>query len=223
MTRSELRQRILEALNESATNPVFFSTGQIDSIIDEGAEILSEEANAVKRTAFVSLMEGTTYFYIRGIAQDMMAPYRLWLTHLDRRLTAVSLYDLDARNENWIETTGDPEYWFSVSWDLFGIWPSPATGGDLLRIDYLAWPQTLLDDGDEPEFQLGDHDAVVDYGVYDGLAKRWDVARMLEVWSRFGARVGFSRARTGAGRVQARSFRTGQADEDAGFTSGVTR
>ena len=222
MTRSELRTRILSALNESATNPVFFSTGQIDSIIDEGAEILSEEANAVKRTAFVSLMEGTTYFYIRGIAQDMMAPYRLWLTHLDRRLTAVSLYDLDARNENWIETTGDPEYWFSVSWDLFGVYPSIAAGGGVIRVDYLAWPRSLMDDSDEPEFVLADQDGLVLYGVYEGLLKMLDVTRALQIFSMFVDKLNGSRVRHGIAKLDARAFQAPSA-ESQGFRHGITR
>lgn len=221
MTRSELRARILDGLNDAAG--IFVTPAQADAMIGDALDVMAEESGAVKRTVHLALQSGTMLYSLSAVAADAMSPYRLWLVGEERRLTAVSMRDLDHRHETWPTVTRQPEYWFPVSWDLFGLWPHPSTGGGLLRIDYLAWPRALMDDGDEPEFQLGDHDAIVDYGIYEGLAKRWDVARMLEVWSRFGARVGFSRARTGAGRVQARSFRTGQADDDAGFTSGVTR
>lgn len=221
MTRSELRARILDGLNDA--DGIFVTAAQADAMITDAMEVMAEESGAVKRTAHLALQPGTMYYSLSAVAADAMSPYRLWLVGEERRLTAVSMRDLDRRHETWPTVTNPPDYWFPVSWDLFGIWPASSAGGDMLRVDYLAWPRTLLDDSDEPEFQLGDHDAIVDYGIYDGLAKRWDVARMLEVWSRFGARVGFSRARTGAGRVQARSFRVGQADEDAGFSSGVTR
>lgn len=221
MTRSEIRARILDGLNDA--DGIFVTATQADRMIDEALEVMAEESGAVKRTVHLPLQSGTMFYSLSGVAADCMSPYRLWLVGEERRLTAVSMSQLDQRHETWPTVTNPPDYWFPVSWDLFGIWPYPAAGGDLLRIDYLAWPRALLDDGDEPEFQLSDHDAVTDYGIYDGLAKRWDVMRMLETWSRFGARVGFSRARTGAGRLQARSFRTGQTDEDAGFTSGVSR
>ena len=221
MTRSEIRARILDGLNDA--DGIFVTAAQADAMIGDALEVMAEASGAIKRTVHLPLQSGTMLYALSAVAADAMSPYRLWLVGEERRLTAVSMGELDRRHETWPTVTNPPDYWFPVSWNLFGIWPSPATGGDMLRIDYLAWPRALMDDDDEPEFQLGDHDAIVDYGIYDGLAKRWDVQRMLEVWSRFGARVGFSRARTGAGRVQARSFRTGQADEDAGFTSGVTR
>ena len=219
MTREEIRQRILDGLND--TGGVFVTSAQANEAIDEALEVMAEESGAVIRTGFVGLQPGTMLYWLSAIAPDVMAPLRLWLVSEERRLTAVSMRELDRRHETWPTVQRQPEYWFPVSWDLFGVWPHPAEGGGVLRVDYLAWPRGLLDDEDEPEFQLGDHDALVDYGIYDGLAKRWDVKRMLEVWSRFAGRVGLSRARTGVRRVQARAFRAGQAEE-GGFTSGVT-
>jgi len=200
---------------------IFVTPTQADQSIDEAMEVMAEESGAIIRTAFVALQPGTALYWLSAVAQDVMAPVRLWLVSEQRRLTAVSMRDLDGRHETWPTVQRQPEYWYPVSWDLFGLWPHPAAGGGNLRMDYLAWPRALMDDADEPEFQLGDHDAIVDYGVYDGLAKRWDVMPMLEVWSRFGARVGISRARTGVRRVQARAFAVEQA-ESGGFTSGVT-
>lgn len=222
MNRSDIRARILNALNESTTSPVLFSTAQIDAVIDEAGEVLAEEAGAIKRTAFQGLKDGCTYYYTHGIATDVMAPYRMWLTHLDRRLTAVSLAELDTQNEKWIDVTGDPEYWFPVSWDLFGIYPHPATGGGILRVDYLAWPRALQDDSDEPEFRLADQDGLVLYGVYDGLLKQWNFSRANEIFNLFIDRWMDARARTGIREAQARSFVAGSVDGQ-GFRHGVRR
>lgn len=222
MTRSEIRQRILESLNESATSPVFWSTTQIDGLIDEGQEILAEEAGAIKRTAFQALKDGTTYYYTRGIAPDIMAPYRIWLTHLGRRLTTVSLSELDKRNERWVDVNGEPEYWFPVSWDLFGIYPHPATGGGVMRMDYLAWPRSLLDDSDEPEYRRADHDALVLYGIYDGLMKRWDVAKATEMFNLFMERWAMAQARAGIREVQSREFQSASKDS-VSFRTGIQR
>ena len=222
MKRSDIRTRILEALNESASSPVFFSTAQIDAVIDEAQEVLSEEAQAVKRTAYQALRDGTTYYYTRGIANDIMAPYRIWLTHLNRRLVAVSLRELDVRHEHWIDVNGDPEVWFPVSWDLFGIWPHPATGGGVMRIDYLAWPRSLQDDDDEPEIRRADHDAIVWYGIYDGLMKMWAPEKAIVLFNLFVDRWADARARAGIKEAQARTFQRGTTDTP-GFRTGVLK
>lgn len=185
-------------------------------------EVLCEEAAAIKRTAFKPLLPGTAYYYTRGIAQDMMAPYRLWLTHLDRRLVAVSTSELDQRNEAWSTVTGDPSHWFPVSWDLFGLYPCTAAGGGILRVDYLAWPKEMLDDSDEMELTLGDQDAVILYGVYDGLMKALDTARALEMFGLFVERLINAQARSGIWKTDARAFQIPSV-ETPGFRAGVDR
>lgn len=221
MIRSEIRSRILDGLNDASG--VFVTSAQANTSIDEALEVLAEESGAIIRTAFLAMLPGTMYYWLSAIASDVMAPIRVWDVERQWRLTAVSMRELDQRHETWPTVQRDPEVWFPVSWDLFGVWPAAAAGGGVLRVDYLAWPRALLDDSDEPEFQVGDHDALVDYGVYEGLMKRWDAKRALEAWGQFGARAGISKARTGAGRVHARAFRVGRADVDPGFTTGIER
>ena len=222
MTRSQIRDRILAALNESTSAPVFWSTTQLDAVIDEASEVLAEEAKAIRRTAFIARQAGSTYYFTRGVAPDVMAVYRVWLPDLNKRLTAVSLAELDAQNETWATATGDPEYWFPISWDCFGVYPHPSIGGGLFRMDYLAWPRTLLDDDDEPEFREADHDAIVLYGLYDGLLKRWDADRALTIFSRFMDQWQAGRARSGVRETQARTFQRPNAPGHP-FSSGVHR
>lgn len=219
MNREQLRDRILSALNESTSSPVFFSTTQLDAVIDEASEVLAEEAKAIRRTAFVARRPGTTYYFTRGIAQDVMAIYRVWLPDVNRRLTAVSIGELDAQNETWPTVSGDPEYWFPLSWDCFGIYPHPSIGGGVLRVDYLAWPRPLLDDRDEPEFREADQDSLVIYGIYDGLMKRWDLARATQLFNRFIDQWQVGKARNSVRENQTRVYQRG----GTGFTSGVNR
>lgn len=209
MTRSQIRDRILSMLNESTSAPVFWSTTQMDAVIDEASEVLAEEAKAIRRSAFVARGAGATYYFTRAVASDVMAIYRVWTPDANRRLTAVSISELDAQNETWSTATGDPEYWFPVSWDCFGVYPKPVQGGGVFRLDYLAWPRALQDDDDEPEFREADHDALVLYGLYDGLLKRWDHARAVEIFARFMRQWETGRARNGANETQARVYQRG--------------
>ena len=206
MNRSELRTRILSGLNESTSSPVHFSTTQIDSTITEALEILSEEVEAVRRTYFVPLRDGTTYYFTQGIGSDLMIPYRLWTPDNNKRLTAVSIHELDEFSDTWTATTGDPEAWFPISWDCFGIYPYPTAAGGILRIDGLAWPRELLDDSDEPELPESTHESVVDYCIYDGLMKRYDVDVAITFLNRFAALFKDAKIRSGIGRKGSQVF-----------------
>lgn len=220
MTRSEIRDRILSALNESTSAPVFWTTAQMDAVIDEASEVLAEEARIVRRSAFVTRQQGMLYYSIRGIASDVMAITRIWLPDVNRRLAAVSIAELDAQNLLWSTVTGIPEYWFPLSWDLFGVYPHPAAGGGLLKVDYLAWPRALLDDDDTPEFRDADQEALVLYGIYEGLLKSWNAERAGEVFTRFLESIGVSRARNSVRESQARSYQRPRAPGHP-FSSGV--
>lgn len=211
MTRGDLRSRILETLNESASTPVFWSESEINDLIDEGAEVICEESQAIKRTVFVPLRPGTAYYSLSALGPNIMAPYRIWHHAQDRRLDAKGMSQLDLEHETWSTVTGDPWYWFPVSWDLFGIWPASSQGGGVLRVDCLAWPAALQDDDEEPEFLAADHDALVLYAVAEGSAKRWDVPTAISAWSLFMKAAGASTQRSGVGRAQSRSFRRAQA------------
>ena len=222
MTRSDIRDRILSALNESTSAPVFFSTTQLDAVIQEASEVLAEESRSIRRTAFLARQPGATYYSTRAIGSDVMAITRLWLPDLDRRLTAISLAELDAQNETWPTATGTPEYWFPVSWDVFGVYPHTAAGAGLFRVDYPAWPRTLLDDDDESEFREADTDSLVMYGVYDGLMKQWSLQRAMQLWNRFIDQWQVGRARNGIRETQSRIFQR-PGVQGVQFKSGVTR
>lgn len=222
MTRAQIRDRILAASNESTSAPVMWSTAQIDAVIDEASEVLAEEAKSIKRTAFVARQAGAIYYSTRAVASDVMAITRVWLPDQSKRLTAVSILELDGQHRTWPTATGDPEYWFPLSWDTFGLYPHPATGGGLLRVDYLAWPRTLSDDEDEPEFRDADHDSLVMYGLYDGLMKMWHHERALQIWAQFMGQWQTGQARNGVRETQTRTFQRPNAP-GIPFSSGVTR
>ena len=197
MTREEIRTRILNALNVSASNPSFWSTAEMDVVINEAQEALAEEAHSIHRTALIALRPGTHFYATRSIAADMMAPYRLWVQDTSRRLTAVSLDQLDRYHERWLDVTGIPEVWVPVSWDWLAVYPGTSTGGGVLRVDYIAWPRDLDADDDISEIYESDQETLVFYGIYQGLLKRWDVDIAMEAYGRFIDRLHGTKARAG--------------------------
>lgn len=207
----------MEGLNEDTSSPVFWSTTQIDSVITEAQEVLAEELALVKRSALTPLRQGRNYYFTEAIASDIMVPYRVWLVGDQRRLDVVTIQQLDERHETWITVSGDPWHWFPVSWDMFGIFPHASTDGGILRVDYIAYPRTLLDDNDEPEMSAPEQDAMVLYGIYDGFLKQWDVERAMTAFALFLQRIPMGQGRANvelqAARMERsfdrRPFRTG--------------
>jgi len=212
VTRAEIRARILHGLNESATAPVFFSTTEIDGVIDEAAEVLAEEVSAIPRSVMLPLQDGGMFYSLRAVAPDVMAITRVWDETQQRRLDQTTMDQLDAQHQTWPIVTGEPRQWFPVSWDLFGVWPGLATGGSLLRVDYLAWPRALLHDDDSPEFLDADHEALVVYGQYDGAMKRWDALTGLTAWNLFLTGWAGARDRHGMDRLRAKLWQVPTAE-----------
>lgn len=203
MNRQEIRDRILQGLNEDTLSPVFYSLAEVNGWIDESLEVLGEEVADIRRVAYVPRRAGATYYTIHSVAPDIMAPYRVTLNEEDTRLLYTTIDDLDLTRQKWHEVTADaPDWWFPVSWDMFGIYPYPAESSGYLRVDYLAWPAALVDDLDEPEFSLEAHDACVAFGIAEGLLKQWDVVRALDYWTQFAALWRDRTGKTAANRLR---------------------
>ena len=210
MTRDELQRRILEAVGDDPDHPVFFSSNQLNRLTDEANEILAEDTRAIRRTALVPLKAGIGFVYIPAIAPDFMAPMRVWNHVSGLRLPTLSMAELDQLFIRWQDTTGTPELWFPVSWDLLGVYPRPAAAGGVLRIDYIAWPRSLMDGADRTELPEATHDALVLYGQYQGVLKKWDsiVADIpLQALTKHKA---IANGRSGISRISVRSFQRPQ-------------
>lgn len=221
MTRGDLRRRILLALNDDPTSPVFWSVHEVDDIIHEAQEVIAEEVAGLKKTAFVPKRDGATFYSLASVADDVMAPFRVFDRDKERRLRVISMQKLDQQRMRFWEVTGDqPHWWYPVNWNLFGVYPSGAEGGGWLEVNYLAWPTEMIDDDESPLLPEADHDGMVLYGVYLGLMQQWDAVRALDYFTQFLQRWGDSRIRhetrdvTQAWRIMRRAEGNGSATED---------
>lgn len=207
MTREEIKTRILQAIGDNIDDSVFFTEAQINALVDESVEMLCEETGAVKRSALVPLRPGMRFIYTPSIAPDIMAPTRIWDHGSGRRLTALSMDELDNLQERWAQTTGGPpQVWFPVSWDVIGIYPSASSAGGVMRVDYQAWPRALMDDEDRPELPEATHDAVVLFGQYMGILKKWDSQNAMIAAQALQAHKSVATARSGISRINFRTF-----------------
>lgn len=210
MNVEQIQERILEAINDDPDDPVFFSEDQLMNLVNEANQILCEDAMAIHRTALIPLRPGIRFIYTPSIAPDLMAPVRLWNHNTSRKLTAFSMEELDALQERWSRATRTPEVWFPVSWDIIGIYPTPTASGGVLRIDYMAWPRDLTDDTDRPELPEASHDALVLYGQYMGILKKWDSQNAMISLQALQGHKAVAGARSGISRMNVRTFQRQQ-------------
>lgn len=207
MTRETLRTMVLEWLNDDATAPVFWTTAHIDAFLEEGREVLAEEVRAFRRSVLIPKQEGVQVYALQALAPDIMAPYRVWDHTQHLRLTPVTLRQLDADRQRWLSVSGNqPLCWYAVSWAQFGVYPATGEGQGVLRVDYLAWPTALRDDGDSPEEPEPDQDVSMLYAVYMGLMQERQPMRAMERFVRCTERWKDSRARNEVQRLQARQW-----------------
>ena len=210
MNRDEIERRVLEAINDDPDTPVFFDNDQLARLVDEANEMLAEDTGAIRRTAILALREGVGYISTTAIDPDFMAPIRIWNHGLNQRLICLSMTEMDGLNVSWQTVTGTPEVWFPVSWDMLGIYPRPATAGSVLRIDYQAWPRGLMDGSDRSELPEATHDALVLYGEFQGLLKKWDSEQASERLKALQLHKAVAGSRSGIARIAVRSFQRPQ-------------
>ena len=220
MNRGEIIDRVLIALNEATVGPVFWTRAQIARVLNDGLHVMAEELSSIKRTAMVALGAGCRYYRTRGIAQDCMTPYRLWMPSRNRKLVPVTVEQLDGYHKQWGIVTGDPEYWAPMGFDWFSVFPHPTQGGGILRVDYLGWPRSLDHDDDTPEFPESDHETVLLYGVYDGLLKRWGAPEAMAIFAQFMDKLGKGKPRSSVNQLNGRTWQKGQAPSP-GFNNGI--
>ena len=206
MNRGEIKDRIASAINDDRDSPVFVTDAQLNTLVDEALQILAEDSRAIRRTASLPVRAGMQFVYTPSIAADIMVPYRIWEQTTQRRLIATTMAEMDGYQTRWWRTTGTAEFWFPISWDLFGIYPMPASAGGILHVDYIAWPRDLMDDSDEPELPLASQDAIMLWATYQALLKKWDSNTAMEVFKAFQAHQALAAGRSGINKISSRIF-----------------
>jgi len=211
MTLEELRTSVLRELNENPVTPIYWTLGEIDAYLEEAQEILAETAGLVKRTFTIPRRPGTAIYQLPGIGDhDILAPCRVWVPDLKRRLQAVTLANLDARYERWMESPGEPYWWYPISWDQFGIWPAGGQGEGWMEVTCVCWPQPFLDAGDEPEFHPSRYESLATYATWLGYLKQWDGERAAQRLATFLGEAGGVRSLTGVQQVQEKWWARGR-------------
>jgi hypothetical protein len=208
MNRNEIKARIRDQIDDHSEAGVFFTDDQLNDLVDEAQEILTAETKNIHRTVFVPLRPSSQFLYLPALAPDIMQVVRVFSQTLNVRLETTSIDNLSSYHQRWPTVTGDPEFWFTVSWDIIGLFPRPTAGG-LLRFDYLAWPRALNDDNDSPEIMIASHDVLALIGQYFGELKKWNALSATNAFSKIKGTSTLADGRSNLGKIVHRHFDRG--------------
>jgi hypothetical protein len=218
LNRSELRERILHLVNESIASPIFYTSAQVNSVIQEALEIISEEITTLRKQAFLVTEPGRHWYTTYEISETCISPFRIWSDATSQRLIPLTFDEVDDHYTQWQAVSSDaPQWWYPVSFDMFGIWPGPSSGGQLLRVDYVAWPDALDHDADEPIIREIEQDLLILYGQYDGMLRQWETARAMELFNRFSLAYRDSQYKTSVRRYYRTNFDRSTQEEHHGY------
>lgn len=170
-TWGDLTDRLRVLLNDPES--VFWADAELQAMLSEGQDVLAEHVLALKRTVTLVRRPGTWLYQLESIERHLMAPHRVWLPDLHRRLQAISLQTLDQDHRRWLEVTGDPWVWVPIDWRQFLLWPIPAEGQGVIEIDYYAWPLPMIDEGETPEWHPSSDEVLLLYAEGLGYLKQW--------------------------------------------------
>ena len=186
MNLSQIKNRVYRLVNEDESNPVFFPSAEVEASIIEALEVISEEVSEIRKETYFSLIPGTALYNVKAIAPDAISPFRLTSQNNDTHIRYGSLREINSIRHRWLNPSDTVPYiWYRVSWDMFGIYPAPTVGNTILRVNYIAEPDTAFQTGVTLDFSEEFHGGVVLYTVYDLLMKQWDTEQALDYFNQF--------------------------------------
>lgn len=182
---------VRDILNETASNPAYFTSADIRESLNDGLEELSDATEWYERTTPVQLLTKRTYYDLRGYEAPILTVNRIflpspvnWLVWTTTRELDGMIYDIFYYPQ-WEGTAGTIRWCFLRSLFWLGVHPQPSTDTDVARVSHTSIPPPLLQDGDSPDFPEEFHLALVEYAAYDLLVQDSETVLALRHWAEY--------------------------------------
>lgn len=163
MTVAEMQARILKRLDELGT-PVYYTGGiaaEILNVINEAQRMFALLTLCLETSGSIPLSAGVRFYLPLSHLADWLVPLRVSVTG-GAKLTPVRLADLDARDSGWLASSGAPERYSTLGWNLMILDRAPTSGS--LTATYARCP-AVLGALDTPVIPVEYHPSLVDYAI----------------------------------------------------------
>lgn len=167
-----IRNRVLKALDESATSPQIVTTAFVDSCINEGYSDLILCTKILKFEFTLSIVANQ---YVYSIPRSTLSITRMYYETEDQIIYPCSWDQLQKKDHWWIDTTQTyPDRYIYVSTDKIFLYPrvTAAEASCITGQGCSAIAQDLSQDEDLPDMRKAFHDALVNFSLGMILLRR---------------------------------------------------
>lgn len=175
--RTSVRKRI-----EQPTS-VRFSDADLNGIINEALEELSESTEFYETSVTVPLKANRTYYDLRAILPStFLSVTDVWHSGYGW-LIASGIREMGF--VEWEKAAGTPFRWFLRGLWWLGVYPHMASDTGTMTIYYTAVTPALVNDGDAIPFPDDYADVVEDYVLYELEAREGETPKALTYWQSY--------------------------------------
>ncbi len=175
-----LKQRVLRKLNESVSDPQFWSLTDIGDFLNEGYSDLMAGVKILEKSSTLSTVANQMIY---PLASDCLGITRMYYETSDHLIQPITFEELN-RIDLWFSQTTDtyPYYRLShVGTQKILLYPKVVSSeSNCITYWYRYFPVDLFFDDDIPSTPKTFHDALIDYAVFVGLLriKSWEKAKV---------------------------------------------
>lgn len=185
-----LETKVLELIGESTSSPdVFVDTDDglepIRNSLNDAAQEIAMLTGGITQTRLLPLREGIGFYRISlqngyvGWIKDA------WLVGQGRRLEQTDLVRLSAMSPHWMDTTGSPEAYTPIGYDVVGVWPAPGGNSDVVELTIVEIPAEYTTSAERIKIRDQFEYALVHYAVAEFWASRGDANEAQQHFRRY--------------------------------------
>lgn len=186
MTFSEIREEVRRRLRETSDSPVFWSTADIDTAINEGLAELADATEFHEKWQRVSLLKSHPYYDMRTIARDdfLVCGPAFNLT-TNRWLLPTSPRELEDNDLRWEERVSEPDRFMVRGLWWVGYWPVKIEAVGEIKQYYVGIPDAMTEDTETPPFHTSHHYALVEFALADLLSQDGETDLAWQSWKAY--------------------------------------
>lgn len=188
MTPDEILDSVLVATGEP--DGIFHSEEQVMRHVRYAEQFLGMLRGLTEKTGPLALTYAQPLYRIHNVFPDFIYPLSVSLAK--KQLFRATLSAIVARDQNWLQTFGEPRFFFMVSATQLGVYPLAPSTGIALSVTYVAVPPVPEDTG---QYLVDNqwHEAMICYATAVLLAKEAKYQQATAELNKFMSAAGIKR------------------------------
>lgn len=195
MNFGAMKAETFRRLSESSGAPVFWTGADVEEALNEGYYDFAEQTRAVERSAEVGCVAQVPYMDARtALPYPFLGLRRVLSRQLNTPLTTTTIDAVDRQDFRWEMSSGSARKFMVRGLYTIGLWPVPNTR-ETFRMSWTSLPSRMVDNADEPELPVEQHEALILYALYDLKVQEDETTLALGYWQEYVAMIEVAKGR----------------------------